>query len=315
MPLYNSGLGTQRPELADALYGYQPDDVTYWADVIAPRTPVSESSGNLEVVTRATMLQTINDARTPTGEYIELDAYLNKVAFTTTDRGMTHTLKDGDRTTIQLNRELMTMRLLKGTLMRNREKRVLDAIFATGTWTGADLYTDVATTWATSPTCDPVADVIAAKKKVRDNSGVNPNAVIMSALNFDYCLISTKIRGFLAGIKTPSAADVAAELPRLMGVEKLIVVDGVYNSAAEGLPVVIAPLVSNSYVQVARIGTGGDPSSPAVMLSPEFTEDSSNPYVVESYVSNEKRGLVYRVRNHVGETVIDKYFAHMLKVD
>lgn len=315
MPLYNSGLGTQRPELADALYQYNPDGVTYWADVVAPRIAVNEQNGNMEVVTRATMLQTADDVRKPNGEYAGLDAYMTYVTYTTSDRGLEYTLKTGNRTTVQLNEEEMIMRMLKGTLMRNREKRVMDALFATGTWTGSDLYTDVTTTWATSASCDPVADVIAAKKKVRDNSGVEPNAVIMSALNFDYCLISTKIRGFLAGIKTPSAADVANELPRLMGVDQVIVVKGVYNSAKEGLDVVIAPLVSNSYVQVAKIGATGSPAEPAVMLTPEFAEDSANPYVVESYGSDAKRGIVYRVRNHVGELVAEKYFAHMLKVD
>lgn len=315
MPIYNSGLGTQRPELADALYQYNPDGVTYWADVIAPRIAVNEQSGKIEVVTRATMLQTADDVRKPNGEYAGLDAYLTAIEYTTSDRGLEHTLKTGNRTTIQLNEEEMIMRLLKGTLMRNREKRVMDAFFNTAVWTGADLYTDITTTWATSATCDPVADVIAAKKKVRDNSGVEPNAVIMSALNFDYCLISTKIRGFLAGIKTPAAADVANELPRLMGVDQVIVVKGVYNSANEGLPVVISPIVSNSYVQVAKIGTTGSPAEPSVMLTPEFAEDSANPYVVESYNSDAKRGIVYRVRNHVGELVAEKYFAHMLKVD
>jgi hypothetical protein len=315
MPLYNSNFGTQRPELADALYEYQPDGVNYFADLIAPRIQVSEASGQFEVVKRETMLQNTDDARTPTGEYKELDAELTKLDYTTTDRGLTHTLKDGDRQTIQLNREMMTMRLLKGTLMRNREKRIFDLLFNTSTWTGADLYTDTATTWATVATCDPVADVIAAKKKVRDNSGVEPNAVIMSATNFDYCLISTKIRGFLSGIKTPSAADVANELPRLMGVNQVIVCNAVRNTAPEGKSASITPICSNSYVSVAHLGSAGDPSAPAVMLSPEFAEDSANPYVVESYISDEKRGLVYRVRNHIGELVVEKYFAHLLKVD
>jgi hypothetical protein len=315
MPLYNSNFGTQRPELADALYEYQPDGVNYFADMIAPRIQVSEASGQFEVVTRETMLQNTDDARTPTGEYKELDAELTKLDYTTTDRGLTHTLKDGDRQTVQLNREMMTMRLLKGTLMRNREKRVFDLLFDTSVWTGSDLYTDISVTWATSASCDPVADVIAAKRKVRDNSGVEPNAVIMSAANFDYCLISTKIRGFLSGIKTPSAADVANELPRLMGVNQVIVCNAVRNTNPEGKSASISPICSNSYVSVAHLGSGGDPSAPSVMLSPEFTEDSANPYVVESYISDEKRGLVYRVRNHVGEMVVEKYFAHLLKVD
>ena len=314
MPLYNPNLGTQRPELADALYEYQPDNIGFIADAVAPRMDVGEAAGNLEVVTRESMLQIPADERRPNGEYAELSMYLDKVAYTTTDRGLTYTIKDGDRSTIQLNHELAAMRMLKSSLMRARDKRVIDTLFSTSTWTGAALLTTAATPWTTAATADPITNVIAAKKKVRDATGVEPNALVLSALNLDRLIQCTIIRDAAKYTTMPTVAELTAALPALLGVQKLIVSKSMYDANPEGKSANPTSQMTDLYVQVAVIGNENDPVSPSVMFTPTFIEDGGLPYVVESWQSNEKRGLVYRVRNHVGELLVDKYFAHMIKV-
>ena len=109
---------------------------------------------------------------------------------------------------------------------------------------------------------------------------------------------------------------VGNSLPGLLGVEKIIVVPARYDSGAEGVSTSSTTAVaSDSYVSVAAIGNAEDPMTPSVGHMLYWSEDAALPYTAESYWEDQTRSMIYRVRNFHQLKVIDKYFAHLLKVD
>lgn len=316
MPIISGTLGTQRPELSDALYQYNPDGINFVADQIFPPLNVSEQAGQMEVVSRETMLKLNESGRAKGGAYNRINDYLEVVDYNCKDYGLEITDNYGYRQTIQYNRELGKVRAIKMGIQLAREKRVAETILNATTWTGAALYTDVTTAWGTVSSADPRSDVVAAKKKVRDATGVNPNALILSELNLDYLINNAKLRAELAYTTMPTEAQVVAALPAMFGLEKLIVIGARYDSEPEGVSTSTTTACGgDSYVSVARVGNANDPVSPGVGFTPVFDEDSGLPYIVESYWEEQTRSMVYRVRHNICEVVVDAAFAHLLKVD
>lgn len=316
MPIITGTLGTQRPELSDAIYQYSPDGIKFAADEIFPPLMVNEQAGQFEVVSRETMLKLNEAGRAKGGAYNRINEYMEVKDYVCKDWGLEITDNYTYRQTVQYNRELGKIRAIKMGIQLAREKRVAETILNSTTWTGSALYTDVSTAWATVASADPRSDVLAAKKKVRDATGVSPNALILSELNLDYLINNAKIRAEIQYTAVPTEAQVVTALPALFGLEKLIVIGARYDSGAEGVSTsTTTSCGGDSYVSVARVGNANDPVSPAVGFTPVFDEDSGLPFIVESYWEEQTRSMVYRVRHNICEVVIDPYFAHLLKVD
>jgi len=311
---FNSSLARQRPDLSDAIYQYRPP--AFKAEEIFPPLAVSEQKGQIEVVTRESLLKIPTTLRVGSGAYNRINEYLEPIDYDCKEYGLEIVDSYGTRQTVQYNRERGKMLHVTHGLLLDREKKALDTIFDTATWTGAALYTDVATTWSTVASADIIGDVYSAKKKVRDYTGVSPNAVIMSELNYEYCLRNKDIRASIQYTAAPTIQMVANSLPGLLGVEKIIVVSARYDSNPEGVSTSsTTAIASDSYVSVAAIGNAEDPMTPSVGHMMYWAEDALLPYTAESYWEEQTRGMVYRVRNFHQLKVVDPYFAHLLKVD
>jgi hypothetical protein len=102
----------------------------------------------------------------------------------------------------------------------------------------------------------------------------------------------------------------------LFGVKKVLVGNGIYNSAKRGKTFVSADIWSDNYVMVAVVGNDGvDLSEPAIGRTILWEEDSPENAVVESYREEQTRSDIFRVRQYTAEKLIDPYFGHLLKVD
>lgn len=311
---FNSALSVQRPDLMDALYEYNPTGIRLAADQIFPILNVPEQRGEVEVVTRESLLTPTEAKRSKGGNYNEINETLEPKQYSCQDYGLVIVDKYGHRETVQYNRERGKVEHVTFKLMLERERRAFAAIMDTSVWTGSALQSDAGTDWVTIATADPVADVVAAKKKVRDATGVNPNALILSALNLDYLLTNAKIREQIQGSAIPTQAVIFEQLAGLMGLEKIIVSDAVYNTSAEGKTATLSSVASDTYVSVARVGIADNPAAPSVGFTPNWTEDSGMPYIVESYYNDDARAMKYRARHNVDEWVVEPYLAHLIKV-
>lgn len=195
------------------------------------------------------------------------------------------------------------------------ELRAATAVFNTGTWTGASLYTDISTTWATIASSTPVNDIRAAKEKVADLTGVVPDTLIVNNKNLGYLANASNIIGRIQYAQPAGDEAVRKALANILGVRQILVGSGVYNASKEGTAMSTTTKIwSDSYAMVCKLPETESLADPGIGRTFLFAPDSQE-VTMESYREEQTRSTVYRARHYVDEVIIDSAFGHLLKVD
>lgn len=202
-------------------------------------------------------------------------------------------------------------------LMTEAELRVAGKLFNSTTWSGSSLTTGITNEWDDFANADPVGDVIAAAKKVYQNCGTKPNALIinwrtfMNLKNCDGIIDRVAAQG--AGKPTGLDDIDEATLARVFGLKYLLVGAGSYNSAKEGQTAVMSPIWSDEYAMVCCVPESPDLKEACIGRTFHFTEDGSQiGGMVEVYEDKPKSAIVVRVRHDVDEKVIYPEAGHLL---
>jgi hypothetical protein len=206
-------------------------------------------------------------------------------------------------------------------VLLNAEIRMASLLFS-ATWIsgGASLYTDVGTTeWAQAnwATATPVDHVEAAVRKVWENSGVWPNALILNRTKYRDLRQCTDIRERIvaSGAGTPAkASDITKEmLASVFDLDYVIVAGSTKNTAREGQSVTFDKVWDDEYAMVCRVATTSDPKEPCIARTFHWAEDGSSiGGAIDEYEEPQSRGKVIRVRHDTDEVVMYTQAAHLL---
>lgn len=155
---------------------------------------------------------------------------------------------------------------LMKTAMIARERQWAATFYTTGIW-GAD-YTGV----ASGPTgtqflqwddvaATPVDDVKGWMTAMQLLSGLRPNLMVIPRLVWDALTENTEIVDRIKYGQTPNQAAVVTtgDVARLFGIERIIIAEAIYNTAAEGAA------ASNAFIFGKRIGLFHVPASSGVL--------------------------------------------------
>jgi len=314
MPIHGS-FSIPRPDLADAFYQYSDADVSYAADAILPFLPVNTQAGEIEVVTRKSLLTQEDTRRAPTAKYNRIDQHLSSLNYVCHDDGLEAPVPVADGNSIQYNRELGAATHLRIKMNNAREARVANMIFDTATWTGAALATTVKTAWS-NPKADVIGDVVYAAEQVRRNVGMKANALIVSGATLSNILRNDGIRLRFPGAPLITRDTLQNALAGIFGLSRIIVSDAVYDTIPEGSRSYVGgDIFSADYAMVAKLAPDGGPASvPGLGRTCLWTEDSASPLVMESYYEDDSRCMIYRARRNLVEKVFDPYFGHLLDI-
>lgn len=196
-----------------------------------------------------------------------------------------------------------------------QEVRAAAAVFNPTVWTGASLYTDVATVWSNT-SADVKADVDAAKEAVLKNSGAPANAIVMNMATWNDVVNNDNIVGTLVVTDRTEQA-IANAIAPILGLKYVIRCDAVYNTGGVlATPTHTGQFIwSSSYAMVCRIAETSDVTEPSIGRTFMWSDDSPTDFVVEEYRDETRRGNVLRVRQTVDEKIIDVASGHLLKID
>jgi hypothetical protein len=188
----------------------------------------------------------------------------------------------------------------------------------TGVFTGAALYTDVATVWSDAA-APIIGNVETAANVIESNTGMRPNALACNALVWSYILANTGVLARFPGANLVNRTLLADSIASILGLDKIFVSRVKYNSAV-ATPGTFTPATvwSNSYVSLALVATEGAPTGiPCVGRTLQWSEDGMGVVVESRYEDSATlaRTDVVRTRENVSEKIFDPYFAHLLKVD
>lgn len=167
-----------------------------------------------------------------------------------------------------------------GTILRSYEQVVASQLFNTTNFPLSGTTGFAAPVpWTTFATSNPVANIQTAKQFIRQNCGMEANAVVIPKANVEAASQSAavldRVRGYDPATRQGELdAGLWAEL---FGVplDGIIVPNSFRNNAGQGLPVAAAPAWSNNFVGVGVINYSDDIESPQLgrsfMLRNEYT--------------------------------------------
>jgi hypothetical protein len=230
------------------------------------------------------------------------------------DRGMYATEFDCD--------EIARAMVLQ-VLERELEIRIATEIFnvdATHFYSSnSDLYLDVTTDWD-SASGDIIGDVQFAAEKIRRNTGMYPNTLVFSAAHIASIRKNTAIAGQFKGGSDAKAIItlplLLSSLPAILGIEKILIGGGVYNSANEGQTNVFADVWSDDYAWLGITADGPNLMQPCVgrtfVLDTVSSEDG---YDWDLYYEPQTKTDVWQAEHWTDEVIFDPYFGFVLKID
>ena len=315
---HSGARGIPRLDLGAAVEEYIQKESDFIGTKVLSIKGVPLQASNFKAKTRASVTLDADTKRAKSGHYNRISLEVKDLTYACEENGLEEILDDSDRNLYEsdFDAEFDVSKNTADTLKRMQEKRIAAKIFNTSTFTGSDLYTNAAGTKAWSDiTADILANVNAAKRKVKANCGLNPNSVIFNGNILEYIKKNTAVIDSIKYTARVTDAEIINGLADYLGVDYVLVGDSIRNSAKKGKVFASSPIWSDLYAMVAIVAPEGSslrtPSLGRTML---WTSDSPDNCTVEEYRDNGARGDVYRVRQNTDEKVIDPYFAHLIKV-
>jgi len=315
----SSALATLRPDLGSfAEFSYQGNILgSIGLDVLAP-IEVGKPADKFGKLKLAELLKIEDDLRQSDGSYNRGTWKFTDDSFSTADRGWEQRIDDRDarRFAEYFDLEQAATQRARHTVLLNYEKRVAAAVFNTSTWTGAALTTAIGNNWNIA-TGTPLADITAAKIKVRNNCGAMANAVIMDWELFVGLLRTTEIIDLLKynGLQDVRAAMMTAQaLAQVFNVDRVLVAGMMKNTALEGQTAVLASTWDKTMCMVCRTSMPGAAIEDlCIGRTMHWSDDGSQiGGFVETYRDDVRRGDIARCRFEVAEKIIYPEAGHLL---
>lgn len=322
MPSPSTALSTLRPDLSASFEAFDLEAAKqdFAATRVAPVINVAKPSGVFGKIPLDQLLQNRDTVRAPGSGYSRGKFNFTSTTFACIENGAEEVVDDNESAMYAdyFDAERIAAGRANNAVLVNMEKRWAAAIFNTTTWTGASLTTDVSgTPWATVASAVPLTNVEAAVQKVYDNSGLWPNALVISKKvyrnlrNTAQIIDRVKYQGFMdvrAGNISVEAIAQAFDL-------QLIVAGGTKNSANEGQTATPAEIWGATYAMVCRVAMTNDPKEPCIARTFHWGGDGSDiDGRFESYRDEVVRGDVIRCRHQVDEIVMYTQAGHLLKI-
>jgi len=308
----------QRPDLGATLEEFDLDMALngYIAQQVLPVIDVRQEAMNIGKIPIEQLLKDRDTKRAPGAGYSRSDFEFTTFAFACEEHGAEEAVDDRAAKIYAryFDAEAIATRRARAAVMRNAEKRAAALLFNTSTWTGSDLFTSVGTEWSTVGSATPIANVDAARNKVRDGSGLIPNAGICGWKVFEHLRRSAEIEDLVKhwGGDDPKRMT-QSQIAAVLGLDHLFVGGGQKDTGAEGQATSLADIWDDEYFMVARVAMTDDPGEPCVGRTFHYTEDGSMVgTIVETYRDEPRRSDIVRARHDVDELTMYVQAAHLL---
>lgn len=316
MPVNYTSYATPRADLGEVFREFSPEGQRFIAEEIFPVRPVVKKAAYIPVITRENLKRT--DTKHANGAaFNRINMVAEDLNYKCVDHGLEIpvTTEDRENYADDFDCDVESVEVLKQRILMEREVRVKDIVFNTGTWTGAALTTDVSgAPWATS-TSDVIAHVVAAKEKVRTGTGVVPNALILGEAAMAELLVNSKITGRFPGATIITEDMLRQQMAAIFGLTKLIVGSVVYDGAKEGQSFSGTDIWGSTYAMVARIQEGSTRVNGGLGRSLVWSPLDNGVDSIVQYREEQTDGDIFRAREFRVEKVFDPYFAHLLKIN
>jgi len=306
-------LQTSAAEYADSLLSQ------FMAPDVLPVMQVDAKTGTYGSVPIENVTdETGSGKRAPGSGYERNESSVETDTYTCAEYGFEEPLDDSDSKEIGLvlNAEREITNLNTFRLAKRQEIRAAAAVFNASTFSA---YTAGVTVEWDNASGTPYSDIQDIILTLKNNVGgaLAPGAEICLAVSekvYRNMVVTTEIQGKIMGgdgstiDKDPSTSrDIIAKdrLARILGVDK------VFTSNAQNASV---DIWNDEYAMLFIRNTAGivERMNPQMGRTMLWSEDSNNPWTVESYREENVRSDIFRVRHNVEEKIINANAAYLL---
>ena len=287
------------------------------ATQVASIFPTQKKEGKYPAITRESITRDADTKRATDGSYNRDGFEVKDKEFACKEHGLEGPLDDSKRRLYasDFDAELAMSQIVGRRLLQAQEIRVANLIMNPTVFTGTALYKDYSSNpWSNAGT-DVVSQMKFARQKIRKNSGLEANTLVMSRTNWDYLLVNNAVKEAIKYTARTTEQVIANALADVLGIDRIIVGNGIRNSSKEGATFSGSDIWSSDYAILGIMSNAGqDLSQPTLARTFLWVNDSPENVTVESYRDEPVRSDVFRVRHHTDEQIIDPYFGFMLKV-
>lgn len=199
--------------------------------------------------------------------------------------------------------ETETAKILLRNIQIGHEVEVSDAVMNSGTFNAT--AAGVSYTTANLSTISFVADVAQAKQRLL-KKGVIPNSIILNQEVFDLIRRAPLVQNQFFGVVPSDTRRLLSEdeLAAVAGVDKCYVGRAAKNSAQKGASFSGSFIFPTTFCMVGNVA-GGDFAAGGLGRTIIWSEDTSAPFVTESYRDENRRSNILRVRSNRVVKIID----------
>jgi len=306
-----------RADLGEAFHEFQPDGQQFIAEEIFPVRPVTKKAASLSVITRKNMKRA-NTKHAKGAAFSRIDLDAKDLDYKCESEGLEYPLTDDDRENYanDFDAELEGTGVLKVKMLLEREIRVKDLVFNTTSWTGSSLYTDVSGSVPFATLTSAIIPVItAAKEKVRLQTGVTPDALILGQAALNQILGNSTIKACFPGATLITMSMLRQALAQIFDLNKLIVGSAVYDSAKEGQTFSGSDIWGSTYAMVAKIQNGPTNVNAGLGRSVVWNPLDAGVDAIVQYREEQTASDIFRSQGYRQEKVFDACFGHLLKIN
>lgn len=320
MPQPSSSLATLRPELGSMLeFDLLMNQQGFIWNRIFPVLNVAKQTGTFGKIPIEQLLQSKTTSRAPGGGYGRGNWKFSEATFACKENGWEEPVDDREAQMYAdfFDAETVSAQRAAHIVLESAERRIAAKVFNTTTWTGSNLFTNVSTEWSTAASATPISDVLAAKRKVRSNSGLRANALICCLTVFENLRNCTQVIDRIASSGAGSATkprDITESmLAQALDLDFVIVADSLKNTANEAQTAALSDIWDDEYAMVCKVATSLDVREPCLGRTFHWAQDGSQLLgTVETYRDETVRSNIVRVRHDTDELVMYTEAGHLL---
>lgn len=311
-----AGRGAERLDLGRAFEEYPLVSLGLVGLQVLPTFPVQKKAANFSAITRAGLLRTRDVRRQDKSAFGRGGYDVDELSYACQGYGWEVPVGKAEREVYKsdFDADANAQKVVQHVLDWERERRIAAAIFNDTTWTGAALYTDVTTDWD-NIAATIIADIEAAKEKVRMNCGLEPNTLVVSSAHLKSFKLNTGIIAQFPGIDLLTDRILHSSLAAIFGVQKVLIGNAIYNTGGEGDAFAAGYVWADTFAWLGVTVDGGDLSQPGVGRTMQWDAFGAEGFEWDLYTEKQTKTDVWQGEHWVHEKVFDEYFGHLLKID
>jgi hypothetical protein len=221
------------PILTNMLIGYMQADDRFVASRVFPAVPVEKDSGTYYIFSKKYFFHDDLLERAPGTDFGQIGVGVTTGTYATLQWAAEIPLADEVRANSQVPMDLESANLLKlaqSSLLRKEVAFAAD-FMTTGVWGTDD--NNSTTDWDDYASGDPVTDIMTAKRTVSNNTGIDPNSMVLGYITHNAVVNHPDILDRMKYTQAATLANMEAALASVFGVANYWVAKATYSNTNE----------------------------------------------------------------------------------